>query len=249
VDGGAPQDAPTRGVGPLDTTPDDAVTSDPTEPAALAGPPLAPSFDVRTPSGRVTTGADRDTADADGSDVGDTSGGHTATGGNAGGGTGGNTDVSAVGATTSTADAGVATGGPDATSDTGATTGSPSTAGSSHAVAGDDTSTAPAPLPSAAEIRRAVEAARASGKATSVAAVQEFESLVATSINRALDGAGEFLAAGPRSTVLPARDLGIPAGLLALFGAYLAVSRWLDRGGLPMAHGSDSRGDDVELVL
>lgn len=48
--------------------------------------------------------------------------------------------------------------------------------------------------------------------------------------------------------LLPARDLGIPAGLLAMLVLYLAGHRLLDRGGLPMSD-ADARGNDVQLVL
>jgi hypothetical protein len=52
--------------------------------------------------------------------------------------------------------------------------------------------------------------------------------------------------AGP--TEQPARDLGVPAGILALLGAYLAATRWLDRGGMPMSV-AEGQEDDVKLVL
>lgn len=78
---------------------------------------------------------------------------------------------------------------------------------------------------------------------------------VAASLGAAASAAGELLASGltaaARTTPempVPARDLGVPIGVLALIGAYLAASRWLDRGGLPMTL-TEGREDDVQLVL
>ncbi|WP_157041549.1 hypothetical protein [Nitriliruptor alkaliphilus] len=78
---------------------------------------------------------------------------------------------------------------------------------------------------------------------------------IAASLGAAASTAGERLASGLTAAArtapempVPARDLGVPIGVLALVGAYLAASRWLDRGGLPMTV-TEGREDDVQLVL
>lgn len=74
---------------------------------------------------------------------------------------------------------------------------------------------------------------------------------VATALGGTTSGASRLLrevAGAPVIPDVPVRDLGIPFGALALLGAYLASTRWLDRGGLPMIL-QDGQEDDVQLVL
>lgn len=90
-------------------------------------------------------------------------------------------------------------------------------------------------------LRSAISAARDSADAVGAD--------VAGSIGTATADAARRLTLGFSATEpSPARDLGVPMGVLALLGAYLAGSRWLDRGGLPMAV-AEGQGDDVQHVL
>jgi hypothetical protein len=105
------------------------------------------------------------------------------------------------------------------------------------------------PLVSATETIRDLVGGAADGTA---GATDALRNELTTSLGRVGRGlAGRFEDASARlgdPARVPARDLGVPAGILALFGAYLAATRWLDRGRLPMTV-ADAQEDDVKLVL
>jgi hypothetical protein len=108
-------------------------------------------------------------------------------------------------------------------------------------------SLASSPPSSSALLRSSIEAAAGTAGAAGAGALASVTDATAEAARRlagGLQGASGLAHQAP----LPARDLGIPMGVLALLGAYLALGRLLDRGGLPMTI-SDGREDDVQLVL
>jgi hypothetical protein len=125
----------------------------------------------------------------------------------------------------------------------------PTTAGDVLAAATATATVGSSPLVSATETIRDLVGTAAGGTTVTADALRTELRTSLGEVGRDLttrfDDAGARLA-DPAGT--PARDLTVPAGILALFGAYLAATRWLDRGRLPMTV-ADAREDDVKLVL
>jgi hypothetical protein len=101
-----------------------------------------------------------------------------------------------------------------------------------------------------AEVERTLSAVAAHRAAEATrTAVTELGGQVGSSLQRVREGVVSQLDTWSTSQAVPTRDYGIPFGLVALFCLYLVAVRWLDRGSLPMALGSEPRGDDVQHDL